>query len=44
VPATIEALTGLNLTEALSQLPGAMNARPAGEAAPIPDGDKSPAE
>jgi flotillin len=41
VPATVEALTGLNLTEALGQLPGVKNASPANDAAP--DGGKSPA-
>ncbi len=34
VPATVEALTGLNLSESISQLPGIMNAKPEGEPKP----------
>jgi flotillin len=43
VPATVEALTGLNLTEALSQLPGTKTVHPATDSVSAPDGDKSPA-
>ncbi|MCZ7538585.1 MAG: SPFH domain-containing protein [Anaerolineae bacterium] len=34
VPATVEALTGLSLSESISQLPGILNARPEGEPKP----------